>query len=159
ELITSDEGTYYIQSNIIGDLMGGSLNTLSAFYLKISDGVAILSERKELTEMVVSDKDRRRTMYYEQQFRQIKNGLPEKVSSLFVTTDNFKSYITPFILPDSYAPLLLSQFGMLSVSTTLNEDRTGLTLSVANHNPKKKVCPTRNSGSTQPKPDPPASRP
>src|SRR5699024_9606390 len=53
ELITSDEGTYYIQSNIIGDLMGGSLNTLSAFYLKISDGVAILSERKELTEMVV----------------------------------------------------------------------------------------------------------
>src|SRR5699024_6867116 len=138
ELITSDEGTYYIQSNIIGDLMGGSLNTLSAFYLKISDGVAILSERKELTEMVVSDKNRRRTMYYEQQFRQIKNGLPEKVSSLFVTTDEFKPYITPFILPDSYAPLLLSKFRMLSNSTAHNEDLTGLNLIITIHKPKKK---------------------
>lgn len=137
-LITKQKGSYYIQSRILAQLFGSPLCTFSAFYLKITDDVAILSKRKELTDVIPSDKNRRRTMFYERQFRDIKSTLPKKVSSLFVTNQNFRSFLKPFLLTDSYADTLLSNFESLTISTKLTEEKDSLQLRIKSHGTEKK---------------------
>lgn len=146
--VNVNKTTYFIQSQIIGRLLEGSLNTVSGFYLEILDDVALFSARRMLVDRAIADNKRRRTMYYDQQFRQRKGSLPDKVSSLFITTNDFKSYIDPFIIPESYAPALLAKFEFLSIYTTLNEEKGSLYLQASSHAPKKKVKPTESSGPT-----------
>lgn len=147
-LITKQNESYYIQSRILAQLFGSPLCTFSGFYLKITDDVAVLSKRKELTDVVPSDKKRRRTMFYEREFRDIKSTLPEMVSSLFVTNQNFRSFVKPFLLSDSYADTLLSKFEKLTISTKLTENSDSLKFQLRSHSAKKKALLMKSNGST-----------
>jgi hypothetical protein len=116
--------TYFIQSRGLSQLIGSSLCAFPGFYLTLTDDVVVISKRKELAELVAVDKNRRRTMYYERSFRNIKDNQPEQISSLFVTNDEFSSFLEPYFYADSYMNVLLSKFDYLTLSTTLNEDQS-----------------------------------
>lgn len=117
---------YFIQSRIVGQLIGSSLSSFPSFYLSIIDDVVAISKRRELTEIISDDKERRRTIYYERTFRNIKEDLPEQISGLFVTNDDFYSLITPFIYPDSYFNTILNRSSFLTLSTSLTEEGDSL---------------------------------
>jgi hypothetical protein len=120
--IQRGEGTYIIQSNAIAQLIGSSFCTFQNFYLDIIGDVVAISKRRGLVEAVSSDRSRRRTMYYEQTFRDIKEDLPEEISGFFVANNDFYSFVEPFLSPNNYLNALTSKFDLLTASTTANSD-------------------------------------
>jgi hypothetical protein len=115
-------GTYVIQSNAVAQLIGSSFCTFQNFYLDIVGDVVAISKRKGLVEGVSSDRSRRRTLYYEQTFRDIKEDLPEEISGFFVGNSDFYSFVEPFLSPNSYLNALTSKFDLLTASTTASSD-------------------------------------
>lgn len=118
--------TYFVQSRGLAQLIGSSLCNFPGFYLTLTDDVVVISKRKELAELVAIDKNRNRTMYYERSFRAIKEDLPEQISSLFVTNDDFSLFMEPYFYPESYMNVLLAKFDFLTIATTLNEEQSAL---------------------------------
>jgi hypothetical protein len=120
--IQRSDGTYVIQSNAIARLIGSSFCTFQNFYLDIIGDVVAISKRKGLVEGVSSDRSRRRTMYYEQTFRDIKADIPEEISGFFIGNSDFYSFVEPFLSPNNYLNALTSKFDILTASTTANKD-------------------------------------
>lgn len=114
------DGTYIIQSNAIAQLIGSSFCRFQNFYLDIIGDVVAISKRKGLVEAVSSDRSRRRTMYYEQTFRDIKEELPEKISGFFIANRDFYSFVEPFLSPNNYLNALTSNFDLITASATAN---------------------------------------
>lgn len=120
--IQRTDGTYAIKSSAVAQLIGSSFCTFQNFYLDIVGDVVAISKRKGLVEAVSSDRSRRRTMYYEQTFRDIKEDLPEKVSGFFISNRDFYSFVEPFLSPNNYLIALTSTFDLLTASTTANNN-------------------------------------
>lgn len=123
-------GTYFIQSRVLSRLIGSKLSGLQNFYLDLTGNVAVISKRKGLAEVVASDRSRRRVIYYEQNYRDIKRELPDEISGLFIANPDFYSFIKPFLGPNNYGNVLTSQFDILMLSTQLHseENRLAFTL-------------------------------
>lgn len=139
--IQRSDGTYHIQSSAIAKLFGSSFSTLRDFYLDVTGDVAVLSKRKGLVEMVSSDRSRRRTMFYEQSFRDMKNDLSQEVSGLFVTNDDFNSFIEPFLSPDNYLNVLTARFDMLSLSAAANENDQSIAFNLQTYQTRDRSVP------------------
>lgn len=120
DLARYSDGTYYIQSKVLAQLIGSELSTFSDFYLDITGDVAVISKRKGLAEIVASDRSRRRVIYYEQQYMDLRERFPDEVSGLFIVNREFNSFITPFLAPGHYMDVLTSRFDMLGITTRLN---------------------------------------
>ncbi len=122
--IQRSNGSYVIQSNAIAQLIGSSFCTFQNFYLEIIGNVVAISKRKGLVEGVASDRSRRRTLYYEQTFRDIKKDLPKEISAFFIGNNDFYSFIEPFLSPNNYLNALTSKFDLITASTTAANDST-----------------------------------
>ncbi len=122
--IQRSNGSYVIQSNAIAQLIGSSFCTFQNFYLEIIGNVVAISKRKGLVEGVASDRSRRRTLYYEQTFRDIKKDLPKEISGFFIGNNDFYSFIEPFLSPNNYLNALTSKFDLITASTTADNDST-----------------------------------
>lgn len=139
--IERNDGTYFIRSAALSRLVGSALCGFQDFYLDITGEAVVISKRKGLVEIVSSDRSRRRTMFYEQQFRDIKENIPEEVSSLFVTNPEFYSFIKPFLAPNSYLNAITSKYGVLTASTSLNEDKQSLAFNLTTYQTENRTAP------------------
>jgi len=142
-LIQQKGNTYFIRSRAIAQMIGSSLCSFKDFYLSVNNDVAIISKRKGLVEMVSSDHDRRRTIYYEQQFRDIKNKLADQVSGLFITNKDFYSFLKPFLGPNNYVNAITSKFDILAASASLHKenDKKSLDFSLNTYQTKSRTAP------------------
>lgn len=131
--IEERDGAYFVQSTAIAKLIGSPLCTFREFYLDITGGAVAISKRKGLVDVISSDRDRRRTIFYEQDFRDRKENLPDEISSLFVTNPDFHSFIEPFLSPDNYLNAITSKFNTLFVSTALDENEENLAFNVRSY--------------------------
>lgn len=143
DLVQQQDGIYFVQSTALAKMIGSSLSTFRDFYLDISGKAVIISKRKGLVEMVVSDRNRRRTMYYEQNFRDIKNNLPETISGLFVTGDDFYSFMEPFLSPENYLDAITSNFSSLAASAKLEENGKNLSFNLTTYQTEDQTAPYR----------------
>ena len=133
DLAQYNDGIYFIESQVLAQLIGSELNTFSDFYLDLTGNVVVISKRKGLAEVVASDRSRRRVIYYEDEYADIRDRLPEEVSSLMITNPDFGSFISPFLGPDSYIDLLLSRSDMMTISTQLNENKDALAFNLTTY--------------------------
>lgn len=143
DLIQQKGDTYFIKSRAIARMMGSSLCSFKDFYLEVDNDVAILSKRKGLVEMVASDHARRRTIYYDQQFRDIKNKLADRISGLFITNQDFYSFLKPFLGPNNYVNAITSKFDILAASASLQntEGKKSLKFSLNTYQTKSRTAP------------------
>lgn len=141
QLVERQEDTYIIQSRALARLIGSPLSSFVSFYLNITDDVVAISQRKGLVEIIESDNNRRRTMYYERSFRDIKASLPEQISSLFVTNNDFGAFLESFLYPESYINTLLSRFDFLTAYTTLDENKENLQFQLNTHRAEERTDP------------------
>lgn len=139
--IQQRDGLYFVQSAVLGKMIGSSLCTFRDFYLDVSGEAVIISKRKGLVEMVVSDRNRRRTMYYEQDFRDIKNNLEEKISGLFVTGNEFYPFIKPFLAPNNYVNAIISKFNQLVASAKLDSSGNNLAFNLTTYQADDRNAP------------------
>ncbi|NGP89621.1 FG-GAP repeat domain-containing protein [Fodinibius halophilus] len=143
DLIQRKDGTYFVQSPTIAKLVGSSLCSFRDFYLDVTGNAVIISKRKGLVEMVSSDRNRRRTMYYEQHFRDIKNDLSDQISGLFVTGEDFYPFIKPFLAPDNYLDAITSKFNTFTASATLNDNKDELAFEFQTYQAEDRSAPYR----------------
>lgn len=132
-LASRNGGTYYIQSHVLSQLIGSRLSRFRDFYLDLTGDVVVISRRKGLAEVVASDRSRRRVIYYEQNFRDVKNELPEEISGLFIANADFASFMAPFLGPGNYGDLLTNRFDMLAISTQLDEEENKLAFNLRSY--------------------------
>ncbi|MGK7370283.1 MAG: hypothetical protein ACNS64_08705 [Candidatus Halalkalibacterium sp. M3_1C_030] len=133
--------TYLIQSRALSELIGSGISDIRDFYLDLTGDVVVISKRKGLAEIVASDRSRRRVIYYEADYREVKEDLPDEISGLFIGNTDFYSFIEPFLGPDNYGDILASQFDMFSISTRLNEDGNSLDFSLRTYNTSRSDQP------------------
>lgn len=128
--ISRDENTYVITSRLLGSLIGSELNTMHDFYLHIHRDIAILAQRKGLAESVPGDANRRRVMYYDDDYMMVRDNLNENLSSLtYVNTNRFETYIQPWLFPQNNFGTMISNLDLLVISST-QEDPQSTTVSV-----------------------------
>lgn len=124
EGVTRDGNTYVITSSLLGSLIGSELNVMRDFYLHIHRDIAILAQRRGLAESVPGDANRRRVMYYDDDYMMVRDNLDENLSSLtYVNADRFETYIQPWLSPQNYFGPMISNLDLLVVSTARENDR------------------------------------
>lgn len=130
-LIIRDGNTYEIQSEWLGELFGSELNPMEDFYITIYNEVAALASRKGLTESIGGDANRRRVMYYDDDFMEIKNTLPESISSLFyMNAPQFGTFVQPWLYPQHNLSTLLSPLDQLVITTQLSPSKEQLNVQI-----------------------------
>lgn len=131
ELVVRDENTYAIQSSRLAKLFGSALNSMSDFYLTLYEDAAALALRKGLAESIVSDANRRRVVFYEDQYSKVRGSLPDPLSFiLYVDAPRFSRYIQPWLYPQNYFGLMASNLNQLVVSGNLQPNRDRLDIQI-----------------------------
>ncbi|HET8865455.1 MAG TPA: hypothetical protein VFM80_07130 [Gracilimonas sp.] len=117
--INRQDNTYRINSRIMGELIGSELSTLRDFSLAFSNDVVVIAKRKGLAESVNADRIRRRVIYYDDTYSDVRDNLPSEVSGFVWTNSNeFLRFIAPKLKPENIAGGLLSRFDVTSMVMT-----------------------------------------
>ncbi|MEP1306251.1 MAG: hypothetical protein ABJK11_09695 [Balneola sp.] len=139
--ITRSGISYFASSSVLSKLIGSEISPFTDFYISFSRDVVVISNRRGLSESVESDRARRRVMYYNDDYSDLRKQLPVEISGfVWAEAENFKKFIQPYLLTENAALSLLSQF-----------DITHITLQRLNQSSVDFALRTKNkSGSTQP---------
>ena len=127
DLVIKDDNTYSVQSQILGKILGSDLNPMTDFYVTVYDQIVALALRKGLAESIGGDADRRRVMYYDDNYTNIRNSLPQNLSSIhYLDAPRFGSFIQPWLYPQNYMNALLSNLDQFVITTSANEQQTAV---------------------------------
>ena len=131
-LVIRDGNTYAVNSKWLGKLFGSEVNPMTDFFITIYREVAAMSLRKGHAESVGTDADRRRVMYYDDEYMQVKSSLPSSLSSiLYMNASRFGTYIQPWLYPQNYFSTLVSGLDQLVLSTQRQPDSSELKVNVS----------------------------
>ncbi len=135
DLITKVDDSYFFQSRQAGLLFSGDMNPFLNFYLSFTGNRAVaLSRRKGLSESVQNDADRRRVMFYEDRYMNIRSGQPDEISSLlYIDANSFGRYIQEWLKPQNYAGAILANFDLFSITTVRDTENGPLTLDISSY--------------------------
>jgi hypothetical protein len=108
-LAVRDGNTYQVNSRWLSILFGSELNAMSDFYVTLYRDVAALSVRKGLSQSVIPDAERRRVVFYDDEYIEIRESLPDNLSFLlYLNTPRFIRYIQPWLNPQHNLNTLMS---------------------------------------------------
>jgi len=120
DLALRDGNTYSIRSGWLAKLFGSELNPMVDFYITVYGEVTALASRKGLSESIGGDASRRRVMYYDDDFMDIKNSLPSSLSSLFfMNASQFGTFVQPWLYPQHNLNTILSPLDQFVITTEL----------------------------------------
>lgn len=115
-LVSKQGNSYAINSPVLAQLIGSEIAPFTDFYLSFSRDVVAISKRKGLSESVDADRNRRRTMYYDDTYSTAKEAMSTEVSGVVWSyTDNFEKFVQPFLLPKNFLNGLLSKYDITSM--------------------------------------------
>ncbi len=128
-LIYRVDNTYQISSSIIGALIGSELSTLKDFYLAFSNDVVVIGKRKGLAESVNADRARRRVIYYDETYSNIRDKLPKAVSGfVWSASAEFQQFIKPYLKSTNVSEAILSRFDITILTMIKQNDSVDLTV-------------------------------
>lgn len=133
-LIEKVDGTFFVQSSLMNQIIGAGLSNFRDFYVKIVGEAAVISKRKGLADMVASDRERRRVITYEEFYKKMEEELPTNISSLFVAGPDFYSFLEPFLASESYVDVFTSNFDYMTLTTRLNEGGNAFSFNMSGFN-------------------------
>ena len=120
DLALRDGNTFSIQSSWLAKLFGSELNPMVDFFITVYSDVVALASRKGLAESIGGDANRRRVMYYDDDFMDIKETLPSSLSSLFfMNASQFGTFVQPWLYPQHNINTLLSPLDQFVITTEL----------------------------------------
>ena len=133
DLAIRDEQTYFVSSEVMGSLIGSTLYPDTDFYIVVYDNVAAFALRKGLVESVGGDAERRRVMFYDDEYRSIMQSFGSPLSSFFYAGANqFSTFIQPWLYPQHYASPLLNQFDQMVIATRFDASASTLEFMIKN---------------------------
>lgn len=123
--VTRNGNTFTIQSRWLGSLIGSELNPMRDFHLHIHRDIAILAQRRGLAESVPGDANRRRVVFYDDDYMMVRDNLEEQLSSLtYVDTRRFGTYVQPWLYSQNYYGAMASNLDLLVISTSREEQQS-----------------------------------
>lgn len=127
--LTRIDDSYQASSSILGQLIGSELSTLRDFYISFSDDVVVISKRKGLTESVNSDRIRRRVIYYEDSYSDIRNTMPKEISGFFWgDSERFLQFLNPYLNSTNTAEAIMRRFDITTLTMQSQDNSVDVTL-------------------------------
>lgn len=132
--LTQQGNSYYASSSVLAKLIGSELCTFSDFYISFSGDVVVISKRRGLSEGVESDRTRRRVVYYNNDYGNIRRSLPDEISGfVWANTSDFEKFIGPYLLPRNSSSSLLNISDIAYITLQKQNDNSlDFTLNTAN---------------------------
>lgn len=132
--ISTIGNSYFASSSVLSKLIGSDLSPFIDFYISFSRDVVVISDRRGLSESVESDRARRRVIYYDDDYSNIRKDFPSEISGfIWVESEDFQKFITPFLLPKNAATSLLSHFDIAHITLErLNQSSVDFSLKTQN---------------------------
>lgn len=129
DLAVRDGNTYTLHSSWLGKLFGSELNPMNDFYITVYNDFVALAQRKGLAESIGSEAGRRRVMFYDDDYMDTRDALPEQLSSiLYVNSSRFVPYVQPWLDPQSYINELLSNLNQFVIATQAKPGRESVNI-------------------------------
>lgn len=128
-VVTRSDDSYQMSSLVMAELIGSELSTLRDFYLSFSNDVVVIAKRRGLAESVNADRIRRRVVYYDETYSNIRDELPDAVSGfVWGSSAEFLRFISPELKPDNIAGGLLSRFDIVSMTMMADDNAVDLSI-------------------------------
>ncbi|MCC5942292.1 MAG: hypothetical protein JJU37_12200 [Balneolaceae bacterium] len=144
-LAIRNDQTYFINSEIIGKLFGSEIYPNTDFYITLYDRVAAIAQRNGLAESVGGDAERRRVMFFDDDYQKVRQSYPSSLSSItYVDAARFGRFIQPWLYPQNYIGTLLGQFDRFVATTQLSEDGQSLRINLTNFEQERTERPFRD---------------
>lgn len=126
-LVIKDQNTYAIQSDILRQLFGSKLNPMTDFYVTVYNQTLAIAQRKGLAESIGGDAERRRVVYYDDDYSRIRNSLSDPLSSFhYVNAPRFGQFVQPWLNPQNYMNAIVSNLDQFVISTRLDSEQSSL---------------------------------
>lgn len=144
DLIIKDDNTYSMQSSILGSLLGSDLNPVMDFYVTVYDEIVALSQRKGLAESIGGDAERRRVMFYDDEYTNIRSSLQDNLSSIhYINAPQFGNFIQPWLYPQNYMGAILSNLDQLVLTTSADPDQSSVRVDITSFQSEETDQPYR----------------
>ena len=144
-LAIRNDQTYFINSTIIGKLFGSELYPNTDFYITLYDRVAAIAQRNGLAESVGGDAERRRVMFFDDDYQKIRQSFSSSLSSItYVDAGRFGRYVQPWLYPQNYVGTVLGQFDRFVATTQLSENGQSLLVQLTNFEQERTERPFRD---------------
>lgn len=119
DLITSEGENYIIQSKVLSHLITGGTGSLNVFHLTLTGDAILITQRPALIQKLVTDRDRRRTLYYTEQYLNIRRSYPEQLSGfVYGRSEDLTRFVQTLVNTSHAADLVLGNFNIISMGFT-----------------------------------------
>ncbi len=129
--ITVQDGTYFASSRVLAHLIGSEMCDFESYYIALLGDVVAIAKRKGLAESVAADVGRRRVIYYNDSYTEIREKFSSSLSGFFLAkSKEFDRFLRPFLMPYNVSSSLFSQFDMIT-ATAKNLGNNTFTLDIS----------------------------
>lgn len=123
EMLYKVQDSYHINSVILSELFGSELAAFHDMYLSFSGNVAVVGKRRGLVESVNADRIRRRVIYYDETYSNIRREMPNQLSGfMWISSTEFLNFLEPFLKPDNILGSIAGRFDIISITMEKNDD-------------------------------------
>lgn len=124
-LVLRQGNSFAVKSAVLAKLIGSEMAPFTDFYLAFSQDVAVISKRRGLSESVDADRTRRRTIYYDETFRNIKSTISDGISGfVWAKTSEFLKFLDPMLMPNTTLGGLIGTYDILLMSFEKNPNNS-----------------------------------
>lgn len=116
ELITRDNQNFIIQSKILSHLVTGGIEEFDIFHLTIDGNAVLITQRPALIRKLISDRERRRTLFYTEEYLDIRKTYPEQLSGfVYTNSEGLSRFVQSLLNIKNSAELIFDNFDLLSM--------------------------------------------
>jgi hypothetical protein len=127
--IEESNDVFYVNSSVLGRLLGGPHSRLTDFYVLRSANAAIVSKRSGLARRIDQDRRRRAVVYYDDAYMRVRERHPEAVSVwMYTRSGPLLNYLEPMLNPLNHARFLGSLLDTGAMSLVRDGDRLSFRL-------------------------------
>ncbi len=127
--IEESNDVYYVNSSILGQLLGGPHSRLTDFYVIRSSNAAIITKRSGLARRIDQDRRRRAVFYYDDAYMAVRDRHPDEVSMwMYSRTTPLLNYLEPMLNPLNHARFLGTLLDIGAVSAVRSGSSLALTM-------------------------------
>lgn len=134
--------TYYVNSPLFSDMLGGGISDFSSFYLATTGDAVVISPRLGLSQRIRADRSRRRVIYYNNTYSGMKSGFAENVSTLFFAeSEPFRAFLSNKIYDESEISTITNQFELVMGTSVYNADEGRIQWDISTYKTEKSTLP------------------
>ncbi len=116
---------YNFRSSLLAQVLGSKLSPYQDFLVGISGDFIVISQRGGLIQRVINDVERRRVLFFDDEYASFRSAHPDQLSSfLYIDNQTFRSFIEPYTDPVSNAMAYTQFFDVLTYSSQSTSDES-----------------------------------